>query len=92
MTPQERECINELLEAATVNGVSIEAAARSIGEVMLNLNAAEIAEMCRLYAEELGLNAAAYPATGAVLEARRGDNQRNRKAGFRQRALAVAID
>jgi hypothetical protein len=39
MTPQERECINELLEAATINGVSIEAAARSIGEVMLNLTA-----------------------------------------------------
>ena len=57
MTPQERQCINALLEAATINGVSPEAAARAIGEVMLPLTAAEVAETCCVHAEELGLDA-----------------------------------
>jgi hypothetical protein len=60
MTPQERQCINELLEAASINGVSLEAAARSIGEVMFPLPAAEVAVTCRVHAEELGLDPAAY--------------------------------
>jgi hypothetical protein len=58
MTPQERQCINDLLEAACINGASFEAAARSIGEQMLHLTAAEVAETCRVHAEELGLDAA----------------------------------
>ena len=58
MTPQERQCIDQLLEAATINGVSIDVAARSIREVMLNLTASEVAEICRVHAEELGLAAA----------------------------------
>ena len=58
MTPQERQCINELLEAASINGLSLEAAVRSIGEEMLPLTAAEVAETCRVHAEELGLDAA----------------------------------
>jgi hypothetical protein len=57
MTPQERQCINALLESATINGVSPEAAARAIGEVMLPLTAAEVAETCCVHAEELGLDA-----------------------------------
>jgi hypothetical protein len=61
MTPQERQCINESLEAACINGASLEAAARSIGEQMLHLTAAEVAETCRVHAEELGV-AAAYSA------------------------------
>jgi hypothetical protein len=55
MTPQERQCINELLEAATINGVSIEAAVRSIGREMPHLSAAEVAETCRAHAEELSI-------------------------------------
>ena len=62
MTPQERQCIDQLLEAATINGVSIDVAARSIREVMLNLTASEVAEICRVHAEELGLAAAVYSA------------------------------
>jgi hypothetical protein len=58
MTPQERQCINDLLEAACINGASLQAAARSIGEQMLHLTAAEVAETCRVHAEELGLDAA----------------------------------
>jgi hypothetical protein len=68
MTPQERECINELLEAATINGASIDSAARSIGEVMLNLTAAEVAEICRVHAEELGLNAAQAQAIAETIK------------------------
>jgi hypothetical protein len=45
---------------ATINGVSIDVAARSIREVMLNLTASEVAEICRVHAEELGLAAAVY--------------------------------
>jgi hypothetical protein len=62
MTPHERQCIDELLEAASINGASIEAAARSIAEVMVSLTAAEVAETCRVHAEEMGLDGAAYPA------------------------------
>jgi hypothetical protein len=62
MTPQERQCIDQLLEAAAINGVSIDVAARSIREVMLNLTASEVAEICRVHAEELGLAVAVYPA------------------------------
>jgi hypothetical protein len=58
MTPQERQCINDLLEAACINGASPEAVARSIGEQMLHLTEAEIAETCRVHAEELGLDSA----------------------------------
>ena len=58
MTPQERQSINELLEAACVNGASLKAAVRSIGKHMLHLPAAEIVETCRVHAEELGLVAA----------------------------------
>jgi hypothetical protein len=61
MTPHERECIKELLEAATISGVSLETAARSIGEVMLPLTATEVAETCRVHAEELGLDAGHTP-------------------------------
>ena len=73
MTPQEREHINELLEAATINGVSIDSAARSIGEVMLNLTAAEVAEVCRVHAEDLGLNAAQVQAIAETIKAGRPD-------------------
>jgi len=62
MTPQERQCIDQILEAATINGVSIDVAARSIREVMLNLTASEVAEICRVHAEELGLAATVYSA------------------------------
>ena len=62
MTPQQRQCIDQMLEAATINGVSIDVAARSIREVMLNLTASEVAEICRVHAEELGLAAAVYSA------------------------------
>jgi hypothetical protein len=62
MTPQERQCIDQLLEAATINGVSIDVAARSIREVMLNLTASEVAEIIHVHAEELGLAAAVYSA------------------------------
>jgi len=58
MTPQDRQCINELLEAASINGASLEAASRSIGQLMLHLTAAEVTETCRVHAEELGLDAA----------------------------------
>jgi hypothetical protein len=57
MTPQERQCINDLLEAACISGASLEAAARSIREQMLHLTAVEVAETCRVHAEELGLDA-----------------------------------
>jgi hypothetical protein len=57
MTPQDRQCINELLEAASINGASLEAASRSIGQLMLHLTAAEVTETCRVHAEELGLDA-----------------------------------
>jgi hypothetical protein len=56
MTPQERQCIDEFLEAATLNGVAREAAARLIGEVMLNfLTKSTVAEIYRVRAEELDL-------------------------------------
>ena len=59
MTAQERECINELLEAATINRVAREAVARLIGEVMLKfLTGSKVAEIYRVHAEELGLDAA----------------------------------
>jgi hypothetical protein len=58
MTPQERQNINDLLEAACINGASLEAAARSIGEQMLHLTAAEVADTCCVHAEEMGLDAA----------------------------------
>jgi hypothetical protein len=57
MTPQERQCINELLEAACINGASLKGACRSIGQQMLHLTAAEVTETCRVHAEELGLDA-----------------------------------
>jgi hypothetical protein len=61
MTPQERSYINDLLEAACINGASLEAAAHSIGEQMHHLTAAEVAETCRLHAEELGLTSTGRP-------------------------------
>jgi hypothetical protein len=39
MTPQDRQCINELLEAACISGASLEATGRSIGQLMLHLTA-----------------------------------------------------
>jgi hypothetical protein len=68
MTPQERQCINELLEAAGLNGASLEAAARSIGEVMLHLTAAEVADTCRAHAGELGLDPSAHLAQAQALK------------------------
>jgi hypothetical protein len=62
MTPQERQCINDLLEAACISGASLEAAARTIGEQMSHLTAAEVTETCRVHAEELGLEAAVHSA------------------------------
>jgi hypothetical protein len=59
MTPHERQCINDLLEAACINGASLEEAARSIGEQMRDLTAAEVAKTCRVHAEELGLTSTA---------------------------------
>jgi hypothetical protein len=56
MAPQEKHYINALLEAACINGASLEAAARSIGEQMLHLTAAEVTETCRAHAKELGLD------------------------------------
>jgi hypothetical protein len=58
MTPQERQCIDQLLEAACINGASLKAAVRSIGKQKFHLTAAEIVETCRVHAEELGLVAA----------------------------------
>ena len=55
MTPQERQFINDLLEAARINGASTEEAARSIGAEMPHLTAAEVGKTCRVHAEELGL-------------------------------------
>ena len=60
MTPQERQCIHELLEAASISGASLQAAVRSVCEEMLHLTAAEVAETCRAHAEELPLNRAVY--------------------------------
>jgi hypothetical protein len=54
---QDRQCINELLEAACIGGASPEAAGRSIGQLMLHLTVAEVTETCRVHAEELGLDA-----------------------------------
>lgn len=71
MTPQERQCINELLEAACISGASLKIAARSICEEMPHLTAAEVAETCRLHAEELHLNAAIYSAQGQTSKAPR---------------------
>jgi hypothetical protein len=68
MTPQERQNINDLLEAACINGASLEAAARSIGEQMLHLTAAEVAETCRVHAGELGLDAAVYSTQAQALK------------------------
>ena len=68
MTPQERQCINELLEAACINGATVEAAGRSIGQVMLHLAAAEVTETCRVHAEELGLDAANSPEEQATTD------------------------
>jgi hypothetical protein len=62
MTPQERQYINALLEVASICGASIQAATQSICEEMLHLTAAEVAEACRVHAEELHLNAAVYSA------------------------------
>jgi hypothetical protein len=66
MTPQERQCINELLEAAYINGAFVEAAAQSISEQMLQLTAAEVLEACRVHAEELGLDASIYSGQAQV--------------------------
>jgi hypothetical protein len=65
MTPQERQHINALLEAASISGASLEAAVRSICQEMLYLTAAEVAEACRAHAEELHLNAAVSSSTRA---------------------------
>ena len=56
MTPLERQCVNELLEAACISGASLEAASGSIEQLMLDLTAAEVKETCRIHAEELGLD------------------------------------
>ena len=89
MTPQERQCVNELLEAACINGASLEAAGRSIGQLMLDLTAAEVAEACCVHAEELGLDAT-HLAQAQASKAHHGDNQRSGTAGPRQRAGTVA--
>lgn len=65
MTPQERQHINALLEAASISGASLEAAVRSICEEMLYLTATEVAEACRVHAEELHLNGAVSSSTRA---------------------------
>jgi len=61
MTQQERQCINELLEAAGISGASLEAGARSICQEMRHLTATEVSETCRLHAEELHLDLALPP-------------------------------
>jgi hypothetical protein len=62
MTPEERQSINELLEAASISGASLDAAARSIGENMPHLTVAEVAETCRVHSEELRLDFDSEPA------------------------------
>jgi hypothetical protein len=47
MTPRERQCINELLEAACISGASADTAVRSICEEMLHLTAAEVKQTSR---------------------------------------------
>jgi len=85
MTPQERQCVNELLEAALLNGASPEAAGRAIGQLMLDPTAAEVAEACRVHAQELGLDAT-HLAQAQVSKAHHADNQRSGTTGPRQRA------
>jgi hypothetical protein len=63
MTPQERQYINALLEAASISGASLEAAVRSICEEMLYLTPTEVAEACHVHAEELRLNGAVSSGT-----------------------------
>jgi len=58
MTPQDTQCIHELLEAACISGAFAETALRYICEEMVHLTTAEVTHTCRGHAADLNLNAA----------------------------------